>query len=332
MKKDIEKKVNMQLDKFDARIKYMLGTKKGITLTSQIAIIFMVFIIYILADYIKLGGSMSFITDFWYWVSTSIGLILVCTLMIVIRQMRKDKKCSESKTIADNLVAIGRVRKVILNNNYSDEFQKELEEVNNENKYKTYLNKYTKKIRFLPYRFLLSKKKKDKKQLQYEAALKVSKEEVIKMNFYYSQITQTGCFAGIDGYIAVDNEFDIKTHESKNVFEMTGKKALIVYLLTAFSGTLIVDFMFGGWIAIWSTLLKLFGLLIATISALRTADNFVDYNVEQALDNRVRIILNFVNKHEDIKAKVLDLISREKEEIEKIKEIVKNSIEEEIKG
>ena len=50
---------------------------------------------------------------------------------------------------------------------------------------------------------------------------------------------------------------------------------------------------------------------------MRQANNFVDYNIEQALDNRLRIILSFVNSSEDIKSKVL----------EKLKDDAKNTLQ-----
>ena len=52
---------------------------------------------------------------------------------------------------------------------------------------------------------------------------------------------------------------------------------------------------------------------MATNSAIRQADKFVDYNIEQALDNRLRIILGFVNTNEEIRAKVLEKLGKEEQ-------------------
>ena len=69
--------------------------------------------------------------------------------------------------------------------------------------------------------------------------------------------------------------------------------------------------MFSGWSAIWGTLLKIISLLLALNSSMRQANNFVDYNIEQALDNRLRIILAFVNSNDEIKNKVLEKLKDE---------------------
>ena len=153
---------------------------------------------------------------------------------------------------------------------------------------------------------------------KYEALLRTPKEEVLKMNIKFSKITQTGLFAGVDGKLAVSSKHDIKTHESKDVSQMVGSRALLVYILTAISGTMIVSFMFGGWSAIWGTLLKIFSLLFASNQAVRHADNFVDYNIEQALDNRLRIILGFVNANEKVKEKVIEKLQNDQTEQEEI--------------
>ena len=56
---------------------------------------------------------------------------------------------------------------------------------------------------------------------------------------------------------------------------------------------------------------KIISLLLALNSAMRQANNFVDYNIEQALDNRLRIILAFVNSNDEIKNKVLEKLKDE---------------------
>lgn len=288
--------------------------KKGISLLSQILIIALVFIIDIVTDYLKLGGDGYFVTDVYYWINIGIQFILIATLMITVRAMRKEKKCDESKTIYENLFTISIARKVVLGNQFSEKLQKHLDKVNEYNKYDTYVNKITKKINNLPRHIFWSKAKKERKLVEYEKALQEPMEKVIRKHFRYKKVTQTGLFAGIDGKIAVYNQFDTQTHEGKDVGQMLGYKAIVMFLLTAFGGTIVADFVWNGWSAIWSTLLKLFALLMATISALKQAENFVDYNIEQALDNRIRIILDFVNANEDVKSKFLE---KKQSELEK---------------
>lgn len=300
----------METKKLNEFKKQMLS-RKGITLFSQVTMIILVFCIYILADYISVGGTLKFATDVIYWITTSISLILIVTLMITVRAMHKDKLCEKSVTINENLQTINIARKVVLGNNFSDELQEYLVKVNEDNKYEAYLNKITNKINKLPLKFWLSKKKKEQLLEHYEAQLKVPKEEVLQMVVRYQKVTQTGLFAGVDGKIAVFSKHDIATHETKDISIMATKKALVAYLLTAFSGTLAVGFIWNGLDALWGTLLKLFALVLTITSALRTADDFVNYNIEQALDNRIRIILDFVNSNEAVKSKFLEKKAKE---------------------
>ena len=137
------------------------------------------------------------------------------------------------------------------------------------------------------------------------------RDEVLKKNIRFKKITQTGLFANVDGKLAVSSRYDIDTHETKDIASMVSYKSIIYILLTAISGTLAVNFMFSGWSAIWGTLLKVISLLLALNSAMRQANNFVDYNIEQALDNRLRIILAFVNSNDEVKNKVLEKLKDE---------------------
>lgn len=286
-------------------------SRKGVSLISQILIIALAIGLFILGDYITLKGSMAFATDPIYWITTTISLILVVALMITVRNMRKDKRVEVSETIQNNMKTVQAVRKVVLINAYDDDLQVYIDRVNEDYKYETYINKITKKINRLNgfWGKFIKKAKKEQKLLDYEKQLKVPKEEVLKMHIKFDKITQTGLFSGVDGKLAVMSKFDINTHNTKDIVNMTGYKAMIVYLLTAFSGTLAVSFIFGGWAVLWGTLLKIFSAVFSTNSAIRQADNFVDYNIEQALDNRLRIILGFVNSNEEVKSKVLEKLA-----------------------
>lgn len=286
-------------------------SRKGISLISEIAIIVLIFGIYILGDYLSFKGSIEFATSPEYWITTAISITLVVVLMITIRNMHKDKKVAESKDIENNMKTVQAVRKVVLINAYDKELQKHLDKVNDDKKYETYINNIIKKINKLPLRFFLSKNKKDELLRKYEQLLRTPREEVLQKNIRFKKITQIGLFANVDGKLAVFSKFDIDTHETKDIASMVSYKSIIYILLTAISGTLAVNFMFSGWSAIWGTLLKIISLLLASNSAMRQADNFVDYNIEQALDNRLRIILSFVNSSEEIKQKVLEKLNDE---------------------
>lgn len=286
-------------------------SRKGISLISQIAIIVLIFGIYILGDYLSFKGSLDFATSAEYWITTGISITLVVVLMITIRNMHKDKRIAESKDIENNMKTVQAVRKVVLINAYDVELQAHLDKVNDDKKYETYINNITKKINKLPLRIFLSKNKKDELLKKYEQLLRTPREEVLKKNIRFKKITQTGLFANVDGKLAVFSKFDIDTHETKDIASMVSYKSIIYILLTAISGTLAVNFMFSGWSAIWGTLLKIISLLLASNSAMRQANKFVDYNIEQALDNRLRIILSFVNSSEEIKQKVLEKLNED---------------------
>ena len=286
-------------------------SRKGISLISQIAIVVLIFGIYILGDYLSFKGSMDFASSPEYWITTVISITLVVVFMTTIRNMHKDKRVAESKDIENNMKTIQAVRKVVLINAYDEELQKHLDKVNNDKKYETYINNITKKINKLPLRIFLSKNKKEELLKKYEQLLRMPRDEVLKKNIRFKKITQTGLFANVDGKLAVSSRYDIDTHETKDIVSMVSYKSIIYILLTAISGTLAVNFMFSGWSAIWGTLLKVISLLLALNSAMRQANNFVDYNIEQSLDNRLRIILAFVNSNDEIKNKVLEKLKDE---------------------
>lgn len=286
-------------------------SRKGISLISQIAIIVLIFGIYILGDYLSFKGSMDFATSPEYWITTAISITLVVVLMTTIRNMHKDKRIAENADIENNMRTVQAVRKVVLINAYDEELQKHLDKVNDDKKYETYINNITKKINKLPLRIFLSKNKKEELLKKYEQQLRIPREEVLKTNIRFKKITQTGLFANVDGKLAVFSRYDIDTHEAKDIASMVSYKSIIYILLTAISGTLAVNFMFSGWSAIWGTLLKICSLLLASNSAMRQANNFVDYNIEQSLDNRLRIILAFVNSNDEIKNKVLEKLKDE---------------------
>ena len=299
----------MEKEKNDWKKKVL--SRKGVSLITQISIIVLIFGIYLLGDYLSFKGSMDFATSPEYWITTAISITLIVVFMTTIRNMHKDKRVAESKDIENNMKTIQAVRKVVLINAYDEELQKHLDKVNDDKKYETYINNITKKINKLPLRIFLSKNKKEELLKKYEQLLRMPRDEVLKKNIRFKKITQTGLFANVDGKLAVSSRYDIDTHETKDIVSMVSYKSIVYILLTAISGTLAVNFMFSGWSAIWGTLLKVISLLLALNSAMRQANNFVDYNIEQSLDNRLRIILAFVNSNDEIKNKVLEKLKDE---------------------
>lgn len=293
------------MDKNNKVFKY-ITSKKGFAFVSQVATIILVLGLSILTDYIKVGGTMDFINEWWYWLVVSTNLILIVILMITVRNMRKNKQIAQNDNIINGLNVINNARRVVLNYGYSDRLQDYIEEVNKENKYQAYINKWTKKLNrvlIMP----MPAKRKDKKIREIEEKLKLPKEQVLELSVRYKKITQTGLFANVDGKIAVSNRFDISSHETRDIAEMVGYKALIVYLFAGITGTFAISFFFNGLNALWGTLLKILSMFVGVNSAINQADNFVIYNIEQSLNNRLDIVLKFVSQNEDVKEKIANL-------------------------
>ena len=285
-------------------------TKKNIISISQVFTIILVFFLFVLSDYVKFNGEMGFITEWAYWVLVCAELVLIVALMITVRSIHKNKEIELNENILSNLSFIERARKVVLSEGYTKQLDEEIIELNKENKYCAYKRKIEKKLN-LVMSLKMPAKKKDKLISKYEKLLEVPKEEVLKHHVKFKKITKTGLFANIDGKIITDDEYDISAHETRDVAQMVGLKALMVFIFAGITGTMTVDFFWYGISALWGTLIKLFALLMAYTTAINQAINFVKYNVEQSLNKRVELLTNFVNKYPELKAK---LIERKKEE------------------
>lgn len=285
-------------------------TKKNIVSLSQIATIALVFFLFILSDYVKFNGELGFITEWAYWVLVATELVLIVALMITVRSIHKNKAIELNTNILDNLAFIERTRKVVLSEGYSKQLDEEIVLWNEENKYCAYKRKIEKRLNFIM-GLKMRAKKKDKLISKYEKLLEVPKEEVLKHHVKYKKITKTGMFANIDGKIISEDEFDISAHEGRDVAQMVGLKAFMVFLFAGITGTMTVDFFWYGISAIWGTMIKIFALFMAYTSAINQALNFVKYNVEQSLNKRVELLTNFVNKYPELKTKIIE---RKKEE------------------
>lgn len=283
-------------------------TKQNAIKWTQITTMVVVFLLFILSDYIRVGGTISFITDWKYWALVITNLVLIIGIMITLRSYHKNNLISASITINKNLAFIERANRAILNYAYTSKLNKWLdEEVNPENKYQAYLRKVNKKLNFISSLFFIPAKKRDVWMRKVEKELEVKKEEVLKHHVKYNKVTRTSLMSGIDGKVMTNDPYDTSSHNLKDTAIMIGSKSLLVFLFASFTGTMIIQLMWQGWAGIWGTLLKVFSLLIACNCAIQQANDFVKYNLTQALENRVVIVSEFVNKDEVLKSKVIEL-------------------------
>lgn len=288
-------------------------TRKGMAKFSQIFTIILVFLVYVIADFVSATGSVDFIKDPFYWLLVGINLVLVITIMITVRSMRKQSRLDNSTKINNDLLFVDRARKLIIGNAYSKSLSEHLEEINKENKYQAYIRKTNKKLNFWNNFKLISNSKKDKIMRKFEEKLEIPKEEVLKRFIVYKKITRTGLFSGVDGKIVSVDDFDISAHNGKDIAQMVGLKALLVFLFSAITGTIAVQFVFQGVQALFGTFLKVLSLAIACSSAISQADNFVDYNISEAMIKRIDILSNFINTIPDLKQKMIEAKKNENE-------------------
>lgn len=286
-------------------------TRKGLSTVSQSFSILLIFVLYVLADYFKFDGTLSFMTDWYYWVMVISNLVLVVALMLTVRAMQKNKKIETSPKILSNIAFVDRARRIITGNGYSKQLDEHIIKLNEDNKYNAYKRKVENKLNFI-LSLKLPAEKKDKLIKKYEELLEVPKEEVLKHYVKFRKITKTGLFAGVDGKIITYDEYDIGTHEAQDVAQMVGLKALCVFLFASLTGTMSLQLFWHGIDALWGTLMKLFALLFACNTAMSQANTFVEYNIEQSLNKRVEMLSNFINDNEDLKSKMVT--EKQKEE------------------
>jgi hypothetical protein len=145
------------------------------------------------------------------------------------------------------------------------------------------------------------KPKYEEERKKLNELLTKDKEEIVKMNVRYKKITVSKLFSSLDGKIPNDNEYDIDTYEARDVAKMVGMKTLLIVLFSAFSGMIVVDFFISGWSVIYSTLIKLFSLLMAVNTAMNTADDFVEHNIRISVQRRLKYLAEFVNSKPQLK-------------------------------
>lgn len=289
-------------------------TKNNVAIVSQISSIILILFMYVLADYITIGGTVFLYTDPIYWLFVTLNLSLVIGLMITVRAMRKQQRLKTSFFINDTLAFVDRARRLTIGNAYSTQLDDYLVKVNEQNKYETYIRKITKKLNRLEFWAdlkLIRPKKADAKRKALELLLRVPKEKVLEQHLRYKEVTKTALSSGVDGKIISINNFDISTHEQKDIVQMIGLKSLLVYLIAAIGGIFILQFMWGGWDVLYGTGLKLLSLTLAIWSSFLQADNFVDYNITEAMHKRIEIWSGFINNVPDLKEKMISAKDQE---------------------
>lgn len=277
-------------------------TKGGMINFSRIVSIFFIFALYIISDFMASKMRGSFVTDTAYWVTTLINLVLIISIMLTVRAMRKDSQLNNDKPIKEYMSQIEKGFKKITSLGLSDNLENYLETLNNENKYNEFIRQIQNKLmRLNDKKFFFSKKNAIKyeerikeKRTSLNNMLKIPKEEVLKMNVQFKRVTFSKLFSSVDGKIINANEFDLDTYESTNVAKMVGFKALIVFLFSAFSTTIVVEFYMSGISVLFGVLIKIFSLLLAVNTAMSSADSYVEHNLKISVFRRFKILSNYV--------------------------------------
>ena len=274
-------------------------TKQGVVKFSRIFTIIITFVLYILADFVReIVNDTNLITDFTYWATTIVNVVLVACTMLVVRSLRKDKKIAESKDILTNMDVIRRGFNKITIKGLSTDLDEFLVELNKQNKYETFIKQVRQRLLKIADK---EKPKYEEERKKLNELLAKDKEEIVKMNVKYKKITVSKLFSSLDGKIPNDNEYDIDTYETRDVAKMVGMKTLLIVLFSAFSGMIVVDFFISGWSVIYSTLIKLFSLLMAVNTAMNTADDFVEHNIRISVQRRLKYLAEFVNSKPQLK-------------------------------
>ena len=284
-----------------------MGIKRKIYNISSIILIIAIIGTYVIGDYVKFGGSVEFIKSWQYWFNIIINLVLTIMIMITTRDLTKNKLLDNNDTIKNNIDFIQRARRIIIGNAYSSSLDTYLIKVNEDNKIQAYNRKIENTINKVNSNILTTMNYKEEKIKKLELLLNLSNDDKLKKVVKFVKITKSALFSGIDGKIISINDYDVLTHNTRDVLSMVSSKALSIFVFSAFGGSVIVDFIFNGWGAVYSTLIKLISLLMSIISAIKQADEFVTYNVQEALNKRTELLSNFVNTDEELKQKIIKL-------------------------
>lgn len=274
-------------------------TKKGFMKFSRISTIIIIFVLYILADFIKeVENYGELITSFTYWATTIVNIVLIACIMLTVRSMRKDRKIEECEDITSTMKTIRKGFNKITIKGLSTDLDEFLVKLNERNKYETFLKQVRERLIKIADK---DKEKYEEERKKLNEYLNKPKEEIVKMNIKYKKITISKLFSSLDGKIANDNEYDLDTYETRDIAKMVGLRTLFIVLFSAFSGMIIVDFMFGGWAVVYSALIKLFSLLMAINTAMNVADDFVEHNIRISVQRRLKYLAEFVNSKPELK-------------------------------
>lgn len=270
--------------------------KKKYISASRILSIVLTFFLYIVSDYVVAKFTIGVNTGLEHWTTSIINLALIISIMLTVRSMRKDNRCSTDETIVGLNNELQRGFKKITINGFSSRLDEYLVGVNKLNKCETYKNKVRARLIKIAGK---DKYAEERKRLEHELTL--TAEEIWNKNFKYNAITVSKLFSAINGKILNDNEFDLDTYEGRDIAKMVGIKALFCIFLTGFAGSALFDLFYGGIAVIYSTVIKLFSLLTAINTAKDDADQFADCNIKTALQRRYRVLAGFVNETPELK-------------------------------
>ena len=272
-------------------------TKKHIVTASRISSLIVIFALYIFAEFLRANITGGVITSWSYWSVTLINMVLIISTMITVRAIRKDKRLDESADITETMQQIRIGFNRIVKNGLSSELDEYLKKLNRKNKYDTFSKSIQNRLIKIG-----DKPKKEEERKHLNELLKKTEDEVADMPFKYKPITISKLFSAIDGRIINDNEYDLDTYEGRDVARMVGLQAFFIVLFSAFTGTIVVELVLGGWAVIYSVLLKLFSLLMAINTSMGIADDFVDHNIRTSVQRRYKYLAGFINSDEKIKS------------------------------
>lgn len=273
-------------------------TKQRVVKVSRIIEIIVIIALDILSDYFTTAGTMELITSLSYWLGIALELILILSIMVTVRAMRKDKRILEKPELIECMDTIAKGYKRITFGGLSSKLDAYLVKVNKKNKYETFIKAIQKKL------IRLGNKNKPKHQQlreEYNRLLKLTEDEVNELQFKYKKVSVSQLWAAVDGRIINDNEYDLNTYEKQDIGKMLGLRSLLVFLVSAFAGTFVITFLDNGIGAIITTLLKLFSLLWGINTSINIADEFVDHNLTTAVQRRLRILAGFVMETPELK-------------------------------
>lgn len=270
-------------------------SKSTVTLATRIITIIFIFAIYILSDFVVASGGGGFVTDTAYWVKTVINLVLVVSIMITVRSMRRDKKIAGDKDIDSYMKQLEKGFKRITISGMADKFELYLDKLNDDAKY----NKFIKMVQAKLIRLKNSEKNKQAR-IELNSMLHLPREDVLKLDINHKRITFSQVFASIDGRIMNDDENDLSTYESQSIAKMVSTKSIMVFLFSAFTTSVAFDLIMGGVSAIFGVLIKVFSLLLAVNTAMNSADDYVNHNLKTSVIRRFKILANFLNSEPNL--------------------------------